>query len=48
MVVEGNAKPGVLMPQRSGRKGLAGQRYGELLAFNLERAETGLAGALAA
>ncbi|MEE3218167.1 MAG: sugar-transfer associated ATP-grasp domain-containing protein [Pseudomonadota bacterium] len=39
MVVEGNAKPGVLMPQRSGRKGLAGQRYGELLAFNLERAE---------
>lgn len=48
MVVEGNAKPGVLMPQRSGRKGLAGQRYGELLAFNLERAETGRAGALAA
>jgi len=40
-LVEGNAKPGVLMPQRSGRKGLAGHRYGELLAKNLEAAETG-------
>ncbi|MGB3710703.1 MAG: sugar-transfer associated ATP-grasp domain-containing protein [Erythrobacter sp.] len=40
VLVEGNAKPGVLMPQRSGRKGLAGQRYGELLAHNLEIAET--------
>ena len=40
MLVEGNAKPGVLMPQRSGRAGLAGQRYGELLAYNLDRAES--------
>lgn len=39
MLVEGNAKPGVLMPQRSGRRGLASQRYGELLALNLDRAE---------
>lgn len=39
MIVEGNAKPGVLMPQRSGRAGLAQGRYGELLAFNLAKAE---------
>lgn len=37
MLIEGNAKPGVLMPQRSGRRGLAGQRYGELLAWHLAR-----------
>lgn len=39
MLVEGNAKPGVLMPQRASGHGLASQRYGELLAFNLARAE---------
>jgi hypothetical protein len=38
MLVEGNAKPGVLMPQRAARQGLGGQRYGQLLAFQLERA----------
>lgn len=38
VLVEGNAKPGVLMPQRAGRKGLAGERYGELLAYNLAEA----------
>jgi len=38
MLVEGNAKPGVLMPQRAGRQGLGGQRYGTLLAFQLARA----------
>lgn len=38
MLVEGNAKPGVLMPQRAGRQGLGNQRYGVLLAFQLERA----------
>lgn len=37
MLVEGNAKPGVLMPQRAGRRGLGGQRYGALLAFQLAR-----------
>lgn len=37
VLVEGNAKPGVLMPQRSGRRGLANQRYGELLAWHLAR-----------
>ena len=34
-ILEGNAKPGVLMPQRSGRRGLGDQRYGELLAHHL-------------
>lgn len=38
VLIEGNAKPGVLMPQRAGRQGLGGQRYGELLAFQLARA----------
>ena len=38
MLIEGNAKPGVLMPQRAGRQGLGSQRYGVLLAFRLERA----------
>jgi hypothetical protein len=38
MLVEGNAKPGVLMPQRAGRSGLGGQRYGALLRFQLARA----------
>ncbi|HWI86322.1 MAG TPA: sugar-transfer associated ATP-grasp domain-containing protein [Sphingomonas sp.] len=37
MLVEGNSKPGVLMPQRAGRAGLGGQRYGELLALQLAR-----------
>jgi hypothetical protein len=38
VLVEGNGKPGVLMPQRAGRRGLGGQRYGELLGFHLARA----------
>lgn len=37
VLIEGNAKPGVLMPQRSGRRGLGNQRYGELLAYHLAR-----------
>jgi hypothetical protein len=37
VLVEGNGKPGVLMPQRSGGKGLGEQRYGELLAGRLAR-----------
>lgn len=37
IVIEGNGKPGVLMPQRSGRRGLGGQRYGTLLARRLSR-----------
>lgn len=41
ILIEGNGKPGVLMPQRSGRRGLGGQRYGELLAFQLARLERG-------
>jgi glutathione synthase/RimK-type ligase-like ATP-grasp enzyme len=36
VIIEANAKPGVLMPQRSWRRGLAAQRYGELLAWHLE------------
>jgi hypothetical protein len=39
VLVEGNAKPGVMMPQRAAGRGLAGQRYGELLAWNLAQAE---------
>lgn len=37
VLIEGNGKPGVLMPQRAGRAGLGGQRYGALLALNLAR-----------
>lgn len=37
ILIEGNGKPGVLMPQRAGRRGLGDQRYGELLAFHLQR-----------
>ena len=37
VLIEGNGKPGVLMPQRAGRRGLGGQRYGELLAWHLAR-----------
>lgn len=37
ILIEGNGKPGVLMPQRAGRRGLGGQRYGELLAWQLAR-----------
>jgi hypothetical protein len=37
ILIEGNGKPGVLMPQRAGRRGLGGQRYGELLAYQLAR-----------
>jgi hypothetical protein len=35
ILIEGNGKPGVLMPQRAGRKGLGNQRYGELLRHQL-------------
>lgn len=35
VLIEGNGKPGVLMPQRAGRSGLGAQRYGELLARQL-------------
>ena len=40
VLIEGNGKPGVLMPQRAGRCGLGGQRYGELLALQLALAVT--------
>lgn len=35
VLIEGNGKPGVLMPQRAARRGLAQGRYGELLAHHL-------------
>ncbi len=35
LLIEGNGKPGVLMPQRAARRGLGGGRYGELLAHHL-------------
>ncbi len=34
-LIEGNGKPGVLMPQRAARKGLGPTRYGALLAYHL-------------
>jgi hypothetical protein len=37
ILIEGNGKPGVLMPQRAGRRGLGGQRYGELIRLQLAR-----------
>jgi hypothetical protein len=40
ILIEGNAKPGVLMPQRAGRRGLGDQRYGVLLAWHLARSPT--------
>lgn len=39
VLIEGNGKPGVLMPQRAGRQGLGSQRYGELMARQLARRE---------
>lgn len=35
LLIEGNGKPGVLMPQRAARAGLAQGRYGALLAHHL-------------
>jgi len=35
LLIEGNGKPGVLMPQRAARTGLAQGRYGTLLAHHL-------------
>lgn len=35
MLIEGNGKPGVLMPQRAARRGLGESRYGALLAHHL-------------
>lgn len=35
VLIEGNGKPGVLMPQRAARQGLGGGRYGALLAYHL-------------
>ncbi len=35
LLIEGNCKPGVLMPQRAARRGLGEGRYGELLAHHL-------------
>lgn len=40
VLIEGNGKPGVLMPQRAGRAGLGSQRYGELLKLQLARKAT--------
>ncbi len=38
VLIEGNGKPGVLMPQRAARRGLAQGRYAELLAHHLAAA----------
>ena len=35
VLIEANGKPGVLMPQRAARQGLASGRYGALLAYHL-------------
>lgn len=35
LLIEGNGKPGVLMPQRAARRGLGDGRYGQLLAHHL-------------
>jgi len=35
VLIEGNAKPGVLMPQRAARRGLGSGRYGALVAHHL-------------
>ena len=35
LLIEGNGKPGVLMPQRAARRGLCETRYGALLAHHL-------------
>jgi hypothetical protein len=35
VLIEANGKPGVLMPQRAARQGLATGRYGQLLAYHL-------------
>ncbi|MFC0308022.1 sugar-transfer associated ATP-grasp domain-containing protein, partial [Rhizorhabdus histidinilytica] len=35
LLIEGNGKPGVLMPQRAARRGLGEGRYGALLAHHL-------------
>lgn len=35
ILIEGNGKPGVLMPQRAARRGLGEGRYGQLLAHHL-------------
>lgn len=35
VLIEANGKPGVLMPQRAARQGLAAGRYGALLAYHL-------------
>jgi hypothetical protein len=37
VLIEGNGKPGVLMPQRAARRGLGEGRYGELLAHHLAK-----------
>ncbi|WP_420140915.1 sugar-transfer associated ATP-grasp domain-containing protein [Sphingomonas sp.] len=39
ILIEGNGKPGVLMPQRAARAGLGGGRYGALLTYQLARAD---------
>jgi hypothetical protein len=41
ILIEGNGKPGVLMPQRAARRGLGTGRYGVLLAHHLARAQPG-------
>lgn len=35
LLIEGNGKPGVLMPQRAARRGLGKGRYGQLMAHHL-------------
>lgn len=37
VLIEGNGKPGVLMPQRAARRGLAQGRYGTLIGYHLAR-----------
>jgi len=39
LLLEGNGKPGVLMPQRAARRGLGVTRYGELIRYHLAALE---------
>ena len=43
ILIEGNGKPGVLMPQRAARRGLGETRYGALIAHHLSQPKRSLA-----
>jgi glutathione synthase/RimK-type ligase-like ATP-grasp enzyme len=40
LLIEGNGKPGVLMPQRAARQGIGAGRYGALYAYHLQVTKT--------